>query len=69
MTRRAQLASEQKLSSKNNNATKENAGNARAKLFIPNGVFNLELPRIHKSDCDDIPKEHNTGIKENNPRS
>ena len=51
------------------NTTREKAGNEGADLFIPNGVFNLELLRIHKSDCNDILKTCTRCIKESSPGS
>ena len=41
----------------------------RAKLFVANGSFRLELLRICTSDLDALLKRHSLGTKENCPRS
>ena len=63
------LASFQKPSSESNNATREKAGNERAKLFMTNWVFNIELLRLHRSDRDKILNKHNRGIKQSCPEA
>ena len=48
----------------NNNATREKAGNEKENIFMTNGVFNIELLRLHTSDRDDILRERISAQRE-----
>ena len=64
MIHRALLLSFTSWSSKSNNATREKAGNERAKLFMATGVFFCHVLRIQTFVCNEIAREHRRYTKE-----